>query len=255
MAAYPIVKIQTSFVQAQPSTISVLSNEASKADIVSCLEIRTQPNEPLSSVEFVFTQLPEFAHKEKQPNMTMLLLNGPPITASAEHSIGADVIGASNEPAETCLVLMIEQTTLGTIDASENGLTLVRPETCQTNATLDYAVNSESPTLRLWGDTESYGHIFLQPQTSTTPNSIWSSTFLRNLAEKNNSVIEPASNEPVTFDNTIIQIFCLPHSHLATLQEPVYFYMVLLGFAANNNHPGAHTIFLATVAPPTLEMK
>jgi heat shock protein HtpX len=256
MAAYPIVKIQTSFVQAQPSIISVLSNEASKANLVSCLEtIRTQPNEPLSPIELVVTQLPEFADKEKQPNMTALLLNDPLITGSTENRIGADVIGAPNEPAETYLLLTIEQTTLGTIYTSENGLTMVRPETCQTKATPDYAVNSESPTLRLWGDTQSYGHILLQPQASTTSNSIWSSAFLRNLAEKNDSAIEPANNEPAIPDNTIIQIFCLPSSHLATPQEPVYFYIVLLSFAGNNNPLDTHTIVLATLPPPPLEMK
>lgn len=250
MAAYPIVKIQTSFVQAQPSIVSVLSGEGLKVNIVPCLGIiRTQPNEHFSSVEFVVTQLPESVGKEKQPNTTPLLLNDKRITGSAENRIG-QVLGAPKEPAETYLLLTIEQATLGRVDAGKNGLTIVRPEFCQTETTPQYAVNSESPAPRLWSDTESYGRALFQPQASATLNSIWLSTFLRNLTEKTNSASELASNEPATFDNTIIQLILPPPSHLPTPQEPVYFCMVLLGFAGNNNHPALRAIILAMFPPP-----
>jgi len=254
MTAYPIAKIQMAFVQGQPSVVSALSSESSKVALVPCLEIiRPQPNEPVSPVEFVVTQLPEFVDEEKQPTMTTLLLNDSRITGSAENRIGVDVLGAPNEPAETYLLLTIEQTTLGKVDVSENGLTMVLAESYQTKAP-DYPVNSESPAPTLWGNTESYEHTLFQPQVSATPNSSWLSAFLRNLAERTNSAIEPVSNEPAAFHNTTIQILLPPSSHLTTPQEPIHFYMVLLGFAGNNNHPGVRAIILAMFSPPIQEM-
>ena len=256
MAAYPIVKIQTSFVQAQPS-LSVTSNEGSKEGLIPCVEIiGPQLNEPVSSIELVVTQLPESASQEKQPNMTTLLINDPLMKGSAENKIGADVLGAPDELAQTYLLFTIEQTKLGTADANENGLTIIRPEACQTKATLEYIVNLESPATRLWSDAESYDAL-LQPLVYATPNSLWLSTFLRNLVEKNNSAIEPASSEPAAFGNSIIQMFCPSSSPSATPQEPIRFCIVLLGFAAKNNPPDAHTIILAMFTPPprTPQMK
>jgi heat shock protein HtpX len=253
-AAYPIVKIQMAYVQAQPSIIPAVSNQSSKIELVPCLEsIRSQPNQLASSVELIVTRLPESIDKENQSNIGLLLLNNSCTTGSAGNRIDVDVLGAPNKTGETYLLLTIEPT-LARIDASENGLTMVLAESCQTRATPNYLVNSEGPALMPWDGTASYEHTFSKAQSSAAPYLSWLSTFLRNLAEKNNSTIQPVSKEPTAFDNPIIQTLRPHSSQSATPQELIHFYLVLLSFTENNNNLGARAIVLVVLLPPVPEV-
>ena len=254
MAAYPIVKIQMAYVQAQPNSFSVTSSEGPKVNLVPILEMmQPQQNQPVSYVEFVVTTPPESTAGKKQPNLTMLLLNDSSITGATENRIGVDFLAAPNESQEVYLLLTIEQATLGRTDANENGPTMVLAEFCQTR-TLECASNSEITVPILWGDTESYEHTFSQTQACTAPNSSLPSALLRNLAERTDPAFEPLSNEPATFNNTVIQTLTPMFSRLATPQEPIHLYLVLLGFAGNNNHSDVRAIILAMFSPPPPEM-
>jgi heat shock protein HtpX len=253
MAGYPIVKIQTSFVQGQPSLISVMSSEGSKLELIPCVEtIRLQSNKLVAPVKFVGTWLPEFALGEKQPNMTTLLLNESYTAGSTRDCIGVDVLGTATELAEKFLPRTVVQATPETADASENGLTAAYIGSWQVKATPDYSVNSPEPSL---GNSKSYGSLFCQSQMSATYTSLWPSTFLPKPVQRTNFGVEPVGNEPASFDSAIVLILYLPSSHSTMQHEPMNFYVVLLGFAGNSNQHGACAVVLAMLPTPAQEMK
>jgi heat shock protein HtpX len=251
MAGYPLVKIQTSFVEGQPSLVSAMSNEGLKLDLIPCLgTIRLQSSELVSPVEFVSTQLPEFIDGEKQPNITTLLLKDSYIAGSALNGIGANVSGATTEIAETYLLRTAEKAAPKTLHAAENGITAVYMGSWQAKATTDYSVNSPERSL---GSSESYKSLFRQSQISATYTPSWLSTFPSPQAQRINFAIRPVSNEPPAFDNSIILILYLPSSHSTMQHEPMNFYIVLFGFTGNNEH-GTCALVLAMFPTHTREM-
>ncbi len=252
MAGYPIVKIQTSFVQGQPSLISVMSSEGSKLELIPWAEtIRLQSNELVSPVEFVGTRLPDFVVGGKQPNMTTLLLNESYIAGSVWDHISVNALGTATELAEKHLPRTFEQATPKTADASENGLTAVYMVSWQANAKPDYSVNSAEPSL---DNSESYGCIFFQSQIPATYTSLWLSASLPRPVQRTDFAVGPISNEPTAFGNAIILMLYLPSSHSTMQHEPTNFYMVLLSFAEHNNQHGARAVVLAVLPTPAQEM-
>jgi heat shock protein HtpX len=253
MAGYPIVKIQTSFVQGQPSLISTMSSEGLKLELIPCLEtIRLQSNELAAPVKFVGTWFPESALGEKQPNMTTLLLNWSDTAGSTWNCVGVNVLGTATELAENFLPRTVEQATPETADASENGLAAVYIWSWQAKATPDYFVNSPEPSL---GNSESYGSFFYQSQMSATYNSLWLSTFLPKPAQGTPFAVEPIGNEPTAFGNAIILLLYSPSSHSTMQREPMNFYIILLSFAGNSDQHGGCTVVLAMLPTPAQEMK
>jgi hypothetical protein len=231
MASYPIVKIQTSFVQAQPSLISVAR--------------------ALSPVEFVGTRLPELVSIEKQPNMTALLLNESYIKGSAADGTSVNVLETAGELAETYMPRTVEQATPETAVVAENGITALCIVFWQSKVTPDYSMNSPEPSL---GNSESYTSLFYQSQISATCTFLWPSTFLPKPLQRTNHTVEPISNGPAAFDNTIILTLYLPSSHLTMQHEPENVYTILLSFTGNNNQRGLCAVVLTMLPTAAYEM-
>ena len=77
-----------------------------------------------------------------------------------------------------------------------------------------------------------------QPQMFLTSKPLCFYVFVRELAEKTKSMIEPFSEEPALVDSTIVLIFCSPSTRMGTQQEPARFYALFLDLDRNCSHFG-----------------
>jgi hypothetical protein len=251
MAGYPIVKIQTSFVQGQPSLISIMSSEGSKLELIPCVEtIRLQSNGLAAPVKFVGTWLPESALGEKQSNMTTLILNWSDTAGSTWDCVGVNVLGTATELAEKFLPRTVKQATPETADASKNGLRAIYIGSWQAKATPDYSLISPEPSLD-----NSESSLFYQSQMSASYTSLCLSTIFPKPVQGTNFAVEPIGNEPTAFGNAIILLLYFPSSQSTIQRGPMNFSMVLLSFAGNSDQHGGCAVVLAVLPTPAPEMK
>ena len=250
MAGYPIVKIQTTFVQGQPSLISVMSSEGSKLKLIPYVDaIRLQSGELAAPFTFAGTWLPEFALVGRQPDMTTLLLNESYAAGSTPDCIGVNLLWTATELAEKFPPQAVEQATPETAYASENVLAAVYIGSWQAEATPDQSLNSPQR------NSESYRSLFYQSQISAAHTSLSLSTILQKPVQGTNFPVELVGNEPTAFGNAIILFLYLPSSHSTLQCEPMNFYLILFRFAGNSTQHGGCAIVLAMLPTPAQEMK
>ena len=244
MAGYSIVKVQTSFVAGQPSPISILS---SSLHTIGCLETISLHNETIVPVEFVGTGLPLLFDGEKKSNMTTFSLSNSCPTGSWHDNFSVDVLGIAAKLAETYLPRTVEQIQPRRVYAIEDELNSTCEETWPIGPTHYYLMSLASSGVGLFGSREN-DLTFFQPQMSESANSL-RLPFSSNSSDRAQYAAKPFNDEQADPENAAILTLCPHPSSLATQQEPMKFYIVILSYSSNDKC-NACTFFVLMLPTP-----